>query len=81
MLSLIFGPKPWLEKWSSNDLRRLPPTSVGEADLGGRLALLGPLGRNVPGKYGPHGELFFFLIQKEPAPMPGSQNLQPFLHC
>ena len=20
---------------------------------------------NVPGKYGPHGELFFFLIQKE----------------
>ena len=25
---------------------------------------------NVPGKYGPHGELFFFLI-KEPATMPG----------
>ena len=24
---------------------------------------------NVPGKYGPHGELFFFLIQKEPATM------------
>ena len=22
---------------------------------------------NVPGKFGPHGELFFFLIQKEPA--------------
>ena len=22
---------------------------------------------NVPGKYGPHGELFFFQIQKEPA--------------
>ena len=22
---------------------------------------------NVPGKYGPHGELFFFLMQKEPA--------------
>ena len=22
---------------------------------------------NIPGKYGPHGELFFFLIQKEPA--------------
>ena len=21
---------------------------------------------NVPGKHGPHGELFFFLIQKEP---------------
>ena len=28
----------------SNGLRRLPPTSVGEADLGGRLALLGPVG-------------------------------------
>ena len=27
-----------------NELRRLPPTSVGEADLGGRLALLGPVG-------------------------------------
>ena len=26
---------------------------------------------NVPGKYGPHGELFFFLIHKEPATMPG----------
>ena len=26
---------------------------------------------NVPGKYGPHGELFFFLIQTEPATMPG----------
>ena len=22
--------------------------------------------RNVPGKYGPHGELFFFLLKKEP---------------
>ena len=22
--------------------------------------------RNVPGKYGPHGELFFFLLRKEP---------------
>ena len=21
---------------------------------------------NVPGKYGPHGELFFFLLKKEP---------------
>ena len=29
---------------------------------------------NVPGKYGPHGELFFFLIQKEPAAMPASET-------
>ena len=27
---------------------------------------------NVPGKYGPRGELFFFLMQKEPATMPGT---------
>ena len=25
---------------------------------------------NVPGKYGPHGELFYFLIKKELATMP-----------
>ena len=59
----------------SNGLRRLPPTSVGKADLGGRLAFLVPMDSvclrtasmewNVPGKYGPHGELFFFLNQKE----------------
>ena len=34
---------------------------------------------NVPGKYGPHGELFFFLVQKEPATMPGDETLGPFL--
>ena len=28
---------------------------------------------NVPGKYGPHGELLFFLIQKEPAIVPNSE--------
>ena len=33
---------------------------------------------NVPGKYGPHGELFFVLIQKEPATMLGSETLGPF---
>ena len=27
----------------SNDLCRLPPTSVGQGDLGGRLTLLGPV--------------------------------------
>ena len=26
---------------------------------------------NVPGKYGPQGELFYFLIQKEPATVLG----------
>ena len=32
----------------------------------------------MPGKHGPHGELFFFLIQKEPAAMPGSETSSPF---
>ena len=35
------------------------------------------MGWNVPGKYGPHGELFFFLIQKEPALTPGSEYCVP----
>ena len=29
---------------------------------------------NVPVKYGPQGELFFFLIRKEPATVPGSET-------
>ena len=33
---------------------------------------------NVPGKCGPHGELFFFLIKKELATMPGSETFSPF---
>ena len=32
----------------------------------------------MPGKYGPHGELFFFLIQKEPAMVSGSEIFGPF---
>ena len=36
---------------------------------------------NVAGKYGPHGELFFFLIQKEPASMPGSETFSPLLNA
>ena len=32
---------------------------------------------NVPGKYGRHGELFFFLIQQEPATAPGSETFSP----
>ena len=34
-----------------------------------------PMEWNVPGKYGPHGELFFFLVQKEPAARLGSMAL------
>ena len=33
---------------------------------------------NVPGKYGQHGELFFFLIQKEPALAPVDETFSPF---
>ena len=36
---------------------------------------------NVPGKYGPHGELFFFLTQKEPATVPGSETFSPFFNA
>ena len=36
---------------------------------------------NVPGKYGPHGELFFFLIQKEPATVPGRETFSPFFNA
>ena len=32
----------------------------------------------VPGKCGPHGELFFFLIQKEPAMALGSESFSSF---
>ena len=33
---------------------------------------------NVPGKCGPHGELIFFLIKKEPATMPAGETFTPF---
>ena len=33
---------------------------------------------NVPRKYGPRGELFFFLIKKEPAIAPNSETFSPF---
>ena len=33
---------------------------------------------NVPGKYGPQSELFFFLMHKEPATMPGNETRGPF---
>ena len=70
----------------SDALRRLPPTSVGEADPGVWLFLdtwdsvclrTASVEWNVPGMYGPHGELFFFLIQEESATMPGSETPEP----
>ena len=36
---------------------------------------------NVPGKYGPHGELFFFLIHMKPAMVSGSENFSPFVNA
>ena len=35
---------------------------------------------NVAGKYGPHGELFFFLMQKEPPIAPNSETFSPFIN-
>ena len=36
---------------------------------------------NVPGKYGPHGELLFFFIKKEPATMPDGETFSPFINA
>ena len=33
---------------------------------------------SVPGRYGLHGELFFFLIRKEPALAPVDETFSPF---
>ena len=33
----------------------------------------------IPGKYGPHGELLFFLIQKEPSFVPDSEAFNSFI--
>ena len=63
-----------------NDLRRLPQTSVGEAVLAGLdpwdsvCLRTASVEWSVPGKYGPHGELFFFMIRKELVTMPGSET-------
>ena len=35
----------------------------------------------VPGKYGPHGELLFFLIQKEPATKQVGETFSPFFNA
>ena len=34
----------------------------------------------VPGKYVPHGELFFFSSQKEPTSAPNSETLSSFIN-
>ena len=55
--------------------------------MGRRLALPGPEGSsahigqpwNVPGKYGSHGELFFFLIKKEPFALTKAVQFKPFV--
>ena len=39
------------------------------------------MGWNVPEKYGPHGELFFIMIQKEPASTPSGEYCTPSLHA
>ena len=36
---------------------------------------------NVPVKYGPHGELFFFLIKKEPFALTKAVDIRPFVPC
>ena len=35
----------------------------------------------MPGKYGPHGELSFFLIQKELATVPVGETFSPFFNA
>ena len=37
--------------------------------------------RNVPGKCGPHGELFFFLTQKEQGMEPVGETFNPFFNA
>ena len=36
---------------------------------------------NVLGKHGPHGELFFFMTQKEPALAPVGETFSPFFNA
>ena len=76
---------------SRNGGRWLPPKFVGKANLEGVWPCLDPMDSvclrtasmewNVPGKYGPHGELFFFLIQEEPATVPVSETFSPFFNA
>ena len=36
---------------------------------------------NVPGMYGPHGELFFFVIKKDPFALTRTVEFRPFCSC
>ena len=36
---------------------------------------------NVPGKYWPHGELFFYLVKKEPVVASNDVSSNPFCLC
>ena len=36
---------------------------------------------NVPGKYWPHGDTFFFLTRKEPATLPDGETFKPLHQC
>ena len=54
---------------------------LGRALLGRRLTLPCTSSScwNVPGKYGPHGELFVFLIKKEPVALTKAVPFKPFV--
>ena len=36
---------------------------------------------HVPGKHGPHGELFFFLFKEEPATVLDGETFSPFINA
>ena len=80
------GPRTLWREAFHNGWCWLLPKFVGEADLEGHLARLWIrwivcVHAQHPWKYGPHGELFFSLILKEPASMPGSETVSPFLNA
>ena len=50
----------------------------GEADLGGPLRTMS-MEWNFQEKYGPHGVLLFFLVQKKPAIVPNSEAFNSFI--
>ena len=83
-------PECFVEGAFSNGCCWLPPTLVGKADLGRRLALLGSDGQCVF-THSIHGmecakestgrmASSFFLIQKEPAIVPDSETFSPFIN-
>ena len=74
-----------------NGGRWLPPKFLGKPIWEGVRLYLDPMDSvclrtasmewNVPGKYGPHGELLFFLIQKEPATEQVGETLWSPVQC